>query len=60
MDHDQTTTLIGAILAVISSTQVDYGKVAQGDTSQIAKLGFAAGLGLLGYFSNKKKKSSLL
>jgi hypothetical protein len=46
------TTLLGAAAASLIAANVDYNKLVQGDTQQIAAVIAAVIVGLFGYFTN--------
>ena len=55
--NDHKATLLGALgVAIIGTTQVDWGKLVNGDSTEIGKVVGAIVVGLLGYFTNKKEK----
>ena len=58
--NDHKTTLLGALAAsIMMGTQVDWGKLVNGDSSEIGKVVGAVIVGLIGYLTNKKDKSDL-
>lgn len=46
------TTVLGAALAGVVGTQIDYNKLAQGDTQQIALLVAGILVAVIGYYTN--------
>jgi len=53
MSHDTKTTVLGAILAALMVSRVDWSKVFQGDPSNIGLLVGVLATALLGYYTNK-------
>jgi len=53
MSNDKKTTILGAILAALIMTRVDWTKVFQGDPTNIGIVVGALVTALLGYYTNK-------
>lgn len=53
MNTDRLTTIIGAVLASVLATNVDWQAVFDGDPRQISAVVVAVLVALLGYFTNK-------
>lgn len=49
------TTLLGALAAILMSTQIDFEKLARFDRAELARVGFAVVVGLLGKFAADQK-----
>ena len=54
MTPDKITTLIGLVVGAVQASRVDWGKLAHGDGHAVGVLAQAVGLGLWGFFTNKK------
>jgi hypothetical protein len=55
-NNDLKTTILGVVLAGVQASNLDYGKLLQGDSTQIANAITAVLLAVFGYFTNKKAK----
>ena len=56
LNADTATTIIGVLIAGLSAANVDLGRLAQGDTGEIAKASGAALIAIFGYLTNKNRQ----
>ena len=55
MTNDGKATVIGAVLAALQATQIDYHKLITGDINELAKALSAGTVAVLGFYINKKE-----
>lgn len=55
-DNDTKTTILGLAASAVITSQIDFGKLLSGDSTEIGKAAGAVIAALIGYYTNKANK----